>query len=260
MGAVADSPGAGRLIDTRKSTIDMSWSREAIVLFRKDLVAEIRTKTALCTVGLFTASALFLVSLSTAALTSKMVEDPFTHVSQPAWDSASKLGLMWVLLCFASFAGLSHTFVHEEETGTVTALRLHASAGGVFAGKLLFNLCLVSAVALLLTPAYMMITGMQMGSPGVFFSVMAAGCLGLGGASTIVGALAAKARGSAALYSAIGLPLMTVFLMLLMNAAATVYIVNPPIVRVARDVGGLVSYGVLIVSMSALTFGYVWED
>ncbi|HZO86850.1 MAG TPA: ABC transporter permease [Chthonomonadaceae bacterium] len=236
------------------------WLAEAWALLLKDLRAELRTKVALSTVGLFTFSSLLLLSLATATLKEKLALDPLTNQMRPAWDAAGKMGLLWLLLCFAAFSGLSHAFVHEEETGTVMALRLSMSAGAVYAGKLAFNLLILFAVALVVTPVFMLITGMPLGAPIVFLIVMVSGCVGLAGAATIVGALAAKARGSGALYPAIGLPLLVVFLLLLLNAANTTFIVHPPALRLVRDIGGLLSYGILLITVSALTFSFVWED
>jgi heme exporter protein B len=199
-------------------------------------------------------------AVSPLRLVEPLTVDKVMAQSFPAWDSASKMGLLWVLLCFAAFTGLSHSFVHEEETGTVTALRLTMSAGAVYAGKLAFNFTLILTVALLVTPVYILMTGMELGAPPVFGMVMLSGCVGLAGAATIVAALAAKAQGKGALYPAIGLPMLIVFLMLLLNAANTLYTIDPPAVRVVRDVGGLLSYGVLLIAVSTLTFGFVWEE
>jgi heme exporter protein B len=253
-----------------------SWIAQAAALFAKDLRAELRTKVAISAIGVFTLSALFLITLATVSLTdldavSKGVEHVLAISTsgtgtvtradlRPAWSAESKLGILWVLLCFAAFTGLSHSFVHEEEAGTVTALRLSAPAGAVYAGKLLFNLALISIVALVVTPIYMFVTGMPAGSPLVFLIMMASGCVGLAGAATIIAALAAKAGGSGALYGAIGLPLLIVFLMLLLNAATAVFTVDAPAIRLVRDVGGLLSYGVLLITVSAMTFAYVWEE
>ena len=83
---------------------------------------------------------------------------------------------------------------------------------------------------------------------------------GLAGAATIIAALAAKARGTGALFGALGLPLLVVFISLLMNAATTVYAPNPELARVLKDVGGLLSYGVALIAVSAVTFRFVWEE
>lgn len=244
---------------------------QTLALFAKDVQAELRTRVAVSSVGVFTFSALLLLGLATATLKEVFsinilrlpdapTLDQLRDAQFPAWSADAKMGMLWILLSFAAFAGLSHSFVHEEETGTVTALRLSMQSGAVYAGKLLFNLVLILVVALLVTPVYMSITGMPTGSPVVFVLVMGSGCIGLAGAATIVAALAAKARGTGALYGAIGLPLLVVFFMLLINAAQTLYVVNPSAIRVVRDVGGLLSYGILLIAVSALTFHFVWEE
>lgn len=244
---------------------------QALALFLKDVRAEMRTRVAFSAIGVFTFSALLLLGLATLSLKEVRtvnilrLPDPVTMAQleaqmRPAWDPAAKMGMLWILLCFAAFTGLAHSFVHEEEAGTTAALRLTMLPGAVYAGKLLFNIALIFAVALLVTPVYILMTGMPTGPPVTFVLVMASGCIGLAGAATIVAALAAKARGTGALYGAIGLPLLVVFLMLLLNAAATLYTVNPSTIRVVRDVGGLLSYGILLIATSAMFFHFVWED
>ena len=236
-----------------------SFLREALALFGKDLRAELRTKVAVSSVGLFTLCALMLIALATSTLKDAVTTVRLTWNAR-AWDYASRFAMLWVLLCFAAFAGLAHSFVHEEETGTTTALRLSMSPQGVYAGKLLYNFALVVSIALVATPLYMLATELVIGSPVVFVLTMLSGCVGLAATATFVAALAAKSRGTGALYGALGLPMLLVFLVLLMNAARTVYLVNAPALRVFKDVGGLLSFGVFLVTLSALTFHFVWED
>ena len=240
------------------------WVQEARALFGKDLRAELRTKVAVSSVGLFTLCALMLIALATSTLKDVVILTDRTirtdNVKEVlAWDYPSRFAMLWVLLCFAAFAGLAHSFVHEEETGTTTALRLTMSPQGVYAGKLLYNFVLVVSIALVATPLYMLATDLTPGKPTAFILTMLSGCVGLAATATFVAALAAKSRGTGALYGALGLPMLLVFLVLLMNAGRAVY--NPmPLVRIIKDVGGLLSFGVFLISLSALTFHYVWEE
>lgn len=254
----------------------VTWLDEARALFLKDLRAELRTRVAISSIGVFALSSLFLITVATAALKETKAINPglffagldSNHTAQAsfdaalynAWDSPSKMALMWVLICFAAFAGLSHSFVHEEETGTTMALRLSMSAQAVYTGKLIFNFMVLVGVSIAITPLYMLITGMPAGSPIVLVLMMLSGCVGLAGAATIVAALAAKAHGTGALYGAVGLPLLLVFLFLLLNAAQTLYSPHAPLVQIVKDVGGLLSYGVALIGVSALTFHFVWEE
>lgn len=260
----------------------VSWMRAGKALFLKDVRAELRTKVAFSAIGVFTFSSLLLLALATATLKeAKALSEPrffeaFDRLKHgasgggidaavraalfPAWSEPAKLALLWVLLCFAAFTGLAHAFVHEEETGTTLALRMSMPAAGVYAGKLLFNLMLIGLVALFVTPVYMLITSLSIGSPIAFIGTMGCGCIGLAGAATIIAALAAKARGTGALFGALGLPLLVVFIALLMNAANTVYAPSLDYVQVLKDVGGLLSYGVALIAVSAITFRFVWEE
>lgn len=258
-------------LEESASEVGVPWWRQAFALLAKDLKAELRTKVAVSAVGVFTFASLLLLGLATANLKEVRsvnvlrLPDPvriadLVNSQHPAWDSPSKMGLLWVLFCFAAFAGLAHSFVHEEETGTVTALRLSMSAEAVYTAKLLFNLIVLLAIMVIVTPVYMAMTGLSAGSPFVFLAVMLSGGIGLAATATIIGALAAKAQGTGALYGALGLPLLLVFLMLLLNAASTVYVVNAPTLRIVKDVGGLFSFGVLIISMSVMLFHFVWEE
>jgi len=262
MGRYGSSAGTG-IASVPERTVpsaEAEWLRDALALLRKDVRAELRTKTAVSAVGVFAFASLLLIGLATATLKETQAWDFLRNQNYPAWTDVSKMGLLWTLLCFAAFAGLSHSFVHEEETGTVMALRLTTSSGAVYAGKLAFNGILLLAVALVVTPAYMLMTGMHSGPPLVFVMTMVSGCVGLGGAATIVAALTAKARGTGALFGALGLPLITVFLMLLLNAAHSLYGEQVAAIQHVKNVGGLLSYGILLIAVSGFMFRYVWED
>ncbi len=237
-----------------------SFAREAAALFRKDLRAEMRTKVAVSSVGLFTLCALMLIALATSTLKDTITINGLGQ-KLPSWDDASRFAMLWVLLCFAAFAGLAHSFVHEEETGTTTALRLCMSPEAVYAGKLLYNFVLVTAISLVATPLYMLAVDLPPGQkPLVFVLTMLSGCVGLSASATFVAALAAKSRGTGALYGALGLPMLLVFLVLLLNAARTVYLIDAPFLIVFKAVGGLLSFGIFLIALSAVTFHFVWED
>ena len=236
-----------------------SWLQQAITLLGKDLRAEMRSKVALSAIGVFAFTSLLLLALTTAGLKQIEIIGP-RGVLQPAWDASAKMGMLWVLLCFAGFAGLSHSFVHEEEGGTVTALRLTMVPEAVYTGKLLLNLIVLALVALIVTPTYMLITDMPSGPLLVFLAVMGSGCIGLAGAATVVAALTARAQRSGALFGAVGLPLIVVLLILLLNAARTLYIRDVAAIQTVKDVGGLLSYGIMLIALSLVLFHLIWED
>ncbi|MBC7528682.1 MAG: heme exporter protein CcmB [Chthonomonadaceae bacterium] len=248
-----------------------AWRQATFTVFKKEMRTELRSRVSISGIALFAFSALILLTLATATLReaqtiafSKMLDgmtvEAIAKLRYPAWDWVSKMGLLWILLFFAAFTGLAHTFVQEEEAGTTLVLRMVSPPTAVYAGKLLFNFMLLLAVMVGVTPVYMALTGMVIGSPFVLLSVMLGGCLGLSATATIVAALAAKAKGSGTLFSALGLPLVTVFLLLLLNAASTANTIDPSALRLLRDVGGLYSFAIGVIALSGMLFPYIWEE
>ncbi len=235
------------------------WYQQAVALWRKDLRAELRTRVALGSMGVFALASLMLIALSMLSLKDEVFVDALGH-SHLAWDNPAKMALLWVLFCFAAFAGLSHSFVHEESTGTAQNLRLFMSAHAVYAGKLFFNFTVLGAIMLVITPIYMLLTGMQVGGIMVFVPIMVWGGMSLAAVATTVAALASRAHTSGALFGAIGLPMLIVLLVLIMQAAKLCYSAHIDTISIVKDTGGLLSYGILIITLSALSFHFVWED
>ena len=247
------------------------WLTATLAVLRKEATAELRSKVAISGSFLFGVSGLLLILFATATLSGAQA----VHFSKlhdgvalkeidkalyPAWDITAKSGLLWVLLFFAAFTGLAHVFIHEEEVGTTLALRMAAPPSAVYAGKLLFNTSLMGAIGLLLIPIFMATTGMPIGSPLVTIGMFAAGIIGLSATATICAALAAKAKGAGALFSALGLPLVVVFMLLLLNAANTVFTIDASTTRLVRDLGSLISFSILVITASAMLFSFVWEE
>jgi heme exporter protein B len=122
--------------------------------------------------------------------------------------------LLWIILLFSVAAGLPRTFVQEEETQTAMALRLSATPSALFCGKLLYNLTLVFALEVLVTPFYLMMTSLDVASPWLFAAVLAAGGYGLATGSTLVAAIIAQARSKGTLFSVLSFPILLPLLVL----------------------------------------------
>lgn len=218
---------------------------QALAVFSKDLRAELRNRTATSSILLFSITALVVVGF---ALPSKGLT-PAIHAA-----------LLWVILFFAAFSGLSHVFVHEEEAGTTMALRLTAATGAVFAGKLLANLLLLLLIVLVDVPLFVLLLQVDLPRPMHFISVVLTGGIGLGAAATIVAAIIAKARGKGALYGALGFPILLPLLFMAVDATTAALNDRIPIARLTRDLIGLGAFAVMLVTASALLFPFVWED
>ncbi len=173
-----------------------SWTAETRAIFRKEWQLELRTRYALNTVGLFALTTLVVVSISLGPVGASEEARPFLPV------------LLWLILLFAASAGLPRTFVHEEEIGTAIALRLSARPSSLFCGKALYNLTLILALELLITPLFVAMLQLPVAAPFELFLTLVLGGYGLAIGSTVIAAMVAQARARATLFAVVAFPIL----------------------------------------------------
>jgi heme exporter protein B len=182
-----------------------TWAAEAAAVFVKEWRCEFRTRYALNTLALFAFTTLVVVSFSLGPL----------GVSKSEGTAVLPV-LLWIILLFS--------VVQEEEAQTAMARRLSATPSALFCGKLLYSLTLVLALEVLVTPAYLIMTSLEVGSPGLLALVLAAGGYGLAAGSTLVASIIAQARSKWTLFSVLSfpvlLPLLVLAVQLTQNAVA----------------------------------------
>jgi heme exporter protein B len=221
-----------------------TWVLEATAVFVKEWRCEYRTRYALNTLALFAFTTLVVVSFSLGPLG---VDRSHGTAVLPV--------LLWIILLFSVAAGLPRTFVQEEETQTAMALRLSATPSALFCGKLLYNLTLVLALEVLVTPAYVIMTSLEVASPWLLAAVLAAGGYGLATGSTLVAAIIAQARSKGTLFSVLSFPILLPLLVLAVELTRG---------ATAGDPGGvavpvLLLYDATITVAGLMLFPVVWN-
>ena len=220
----------------------MTWLAGAWAVFRKDLRVELRSRYAVNSLLLFALGALLVVA--------------FAIGPQPV-SARVRSALLWVVLLFAASIGLGRSFVAEHEGGTALLLRLHTRASMVFAGKLLFNLCLVALLTLTATVVFMLLIGGAVGSPGLFVGTLALGTVGLTGATTLLSALVARAARQGPLLPVLALPLLVPLLISGVGATRKA-ILGQGWVAAQDEVLTLIGFAGATLSAAFLLFDHVW--
>jgi heme exporter protein B len=220
----------------------------ALVIFRRELLAEWRSRVALNALFLFAFAVLVLVGYAVGP-TRLAPED------RPTVNSV----LLWIVLFFAAMTGLSRTFVHEEDAGTATALRLSAPAPSVLLGKLLANMALLSAVTAFVVPLFLVLMSFEILGVSFFLLLLVLGTFGLAAASTFTAALVSKANARGALFSVLAIPLLLpplVACVLATRVASTQadFATGLDFVRL------LVAYDGVVTTAAFLLFDAVWRE
>ncbi len=161
----------------------MTWLRPALLIARKDLRLELRTRDVIGSAGLF--ALLVMVTASFAF---------------PTWGQgreAVAAGVLWMAFVFAALLGLARSFAVEKEEGCLEGLLLSpAPPEAIFLGKLLANLGFTWSVELAILPVFVVLLQLEPGR-GMALLALAAflGTLGLVTVGTLFAAVAVSTRG-----------------------------------------------------------------
>jgi heme exporter protein B len=229
-----------------------TWLAEALAVFWKDALTELRGRESLTATLLFAVTALFIVALAVPA-----------GLKDPALLAA----LFWIVLFFSISSGALRVFVKEEDARTALALRLAARPTAVLGGKMLFNgalgLALAAITGLLFTVMTLRTT--LPAHPGLFAASALLGGAGIAAGSTIVAAIVSRASVRGPLFTVLAFPiLLPLFIpalhltLLSLSPSDSAVWADPAAAR--NDLVALLSYLVAVVTASGLLFDAVWID
>jgi heme exporter protein B len=220
---------------------------EVLAVLAKDLRAELRTRVALSSLGLFALTTLAAVSYTIGPYRIAAADRPFLLSA-----------LLWIVVFFASMAGLDRSFVKEEESHTAPLLRLSARPLVVWAGKLLFNLVLLYALMVLLVPLYCALMGFKIAAPGWFVALLGIGGYTLAVTTTMVAAIISRAITRGALFSVLALPLLLPLLIFVIQGTSAV--ARGEQAEAMANLQAVISMGGVMTVVSIMLFPAVWND
>jgi heme exporter protein B len=221
-----------------------SFLNNVRLIFLKDIRSELRTRYVINSLLMFV---LVTISIIRFAIGDEKIEDEILT------------GLLWISVFFSASGGLSRTFVKEEEKETSPALKLTAAPAEILVGKLLFNLVLTFILNFFILVLFIMITEYSIKNLPLFVAVMSLGNLGLVAASTIIAAIISKANSKGTLYPVLSFPVLLPLLLTVINATKLASAgINPG--EIMGEITILVSYTVVVLTVSLMLFPYVWED
>jgi len=169
-------------------------------------------------------------------------------------------GILWIIIFFAAMSGLSRSFVSEEERGTTMTLQLWVKPISVLLGKLAFNALLIYVLNAMIIIAYLLtMPTFTIQSPIVFLLTIVLGSFGLASASTFIAAIISKANSKGTLYPVLSFPILLPLLMSVIDATR-LSVEGASITDAADDLKIMISYAVVVTTISILLFDFVWRD
>ena len=217
----------------------------AFAVFQKDFHSEIRTRYAINSLAMFIIVAISVILFA---------------VGQEKISEALTGGLFWVVIFFTAMSGLARAFVSEEERGTSLTLQLIASPSIVFSGKLIFNVVLVFCMNTVIALLYgALFESFIIQNFLLFFLSFVFGNFGLAISSTIIAAIIAKAGAKGTLYPVLSFPILLP--LILSSVQLTLFALDGTTIEQAKfELAIVVSYDVVMLTVSYLLFDFIWKD
>lgn len=169
----------------------------ALILAKKDLYSELKTKQILVTQIIF--AALVIVIFSFAF-------DPANNTTKAVIP-----GVIWVIIVFSGILGLNRSFISEQRNDTIQGLLVAPmEASSIYLGKFIANLAMILVVEIVSIPFLFLLFDFKFsGSIPYFILVIFIGSFGFIATGTFLAALAANSKSSEMLLPLLLFPVTT---------------------------------------------------
>ncbi|GIV53749.1 MAG: cytochrome C biogenesis protein CcmB [Candidatus Kapaibacterium sp.] len=220
----------------------MNQQRSAVAaILRKEILLLLRSREAVA------AELYFLVG---AALV-------LTFAFPQQFDATIQAGAIWVVFYFAAMLTVARSYVIEQERGTLRYLMHVAPGDAVYWGKLLAGVLWLVIVGLI-EYAVLMLVGLVPFRLGVAV-VLVAGCIAIGGATSLLAAIVAAAQLRGWVFAAIAFPVVMPVFFVGVDATATV-LAGSTATAAASEVAVMLLYVTIVAIVAWWLFPFIWSE
>lgn len=220
---------------------------QCLLVARKDLTLQWRTRARFVSVLAFGVTTLLLFS--------------FAAGSDSAALKENAAGYLWLALLLSSTLSLAESFRVEVQNGAMEGIRLLPTPpAAIFYGKALANLVVLASLGLVLLVPMVVLYDVtaKMGVP-LLMGVVLLGAAGLVAPGTAYAALSARARSSDVLLPLLLFPLIVPALIASVRATDLV-LSGDPMLQLGSWSGLLVAFNAIYWSLGGLLYGHLVED
>lgn len=230
-----------------RKTRPLGLLKTTLVLIRKDLLIEWRTRARLNALVFFAMATLLLFSFALGPDT-KLLE-------------RNAGGYLWLAILFASVLSLGESFRVETENACLDGVRLApADARAIFLSKALGNALLLLALGVVLVPVMVALYGVRIVTGfGDLASILVLGSLALSAPGTVYAAISSHARARDVLLPLLLFPLV---IPALLSAAkgTTLVLQGDPMQQLGSWQGLLLGFNLIYWGVGFVLFPRVIED
>jgi heme exporter protein B len=219
------------------------FARVALLVLRKDIAIEVRSRELLYTTLFFAVSCVLVFAFA------------FVKEGRVAEDVPA--GILWIAIAFAGTLALGRTFERERYAETIRALLLApAPRAAIYVGKLLGMIVLLGVAEVLLVPlvALLFDAAGLFARPLLFGGLLAAGTLGFAAVGTLFAAMLVRSRTRDVLLPILLYPITVPVMIAGVRGTAALMQATPDETMAGMWLGILVSFDIVFVTLALWTF------
>ncbi len=212
------------------------------LLIYKDLILELRSKSAVGGILVYIVSTIFVCYLAFSGF-----------ISISVWNA-----LFWIILLFTSFNTILKGFMSDNSEVNFYYYEL-VSPQSFINSKIIYNTLLMTVMSFITLAAFIVFMGNIIQNIFSFIVVMLIGVIGISSVLTLMSAIASKAKNNFTLMAILSFPLILPQLIVLLNATSKA-IDGVSIVVVFPDIVVSVLISLIAIVLSNVLFPYVWQE
>jgi len=211
------------------------------VLFKKDLLLEIRQQYSFYGVILYVISTIFVL---------------FLAMGRPEADVWN--GLFWMIQLFVCINAIAKSFLQESKARMLYYYSIAGARDFVIA-RILYNAVLMLAMSITSLFLFIILLGNPFNDALKFIGLVCLGGVSLSLVFTFLAAIAGKAQQNAALMAIMGFPIIIPQLLLLMKISSTSF---SSVIQAGQTTMVLLLIGLdaMVVALAVILFPFLWKD
>ena len=223
----------------------MTFFRKAWYIARKDILAELRTREMISTMGAFSVLVILLFA--------------FAFDLRVAKAGTVAPGALWVVVAFAGMLGLNRSLTSEIDRGSFDALLLTPiDRSAIFLGKALGIIVFMFAIEAVILPLFVIFFNLPFLQPTIIF-IVALGTIGYGGIGTLLATMSSNTRLREVLLPVLLLPITIPALLAAVKCTAGA-LDGREFADWANWFGLLVAFDLVMLGTSFLVYDFIVED
>jgi heme exporter protein CcmB len=219
------------------------FARVALLVLRKDIAIEVRSRELLYTTLFFAVSCVLVFAFA------------FVKEGRVAEDVPA--GILWIAIAFAGTLALGRTFERERYGETIRALLLApAPRAAIYVGKLLGMIVLLGVAEMVLVPlvALMFDAAGLFARPVLFGALLLTGTVGFAAVGTLFAAMLVRSRTRDVLLPILLYPITVPVMIAGVRGTAALMQATPDEAMAGMWLGILVSFDIVFVTLALWTF------